>query len=221
MMATQPHILWDIPTRAYHWLLVVCIPLAWWSAETERYALHQWVGYTVIVLVLGRISWGFVGSRHSRFSDFLVGPRKALAYLQGRGSGSAGHNPLGGWSVACLLLLLLLQAGSGLFNSDDVLFSGPLYYAADTGFRDTMGLVHDVAFNLLLALVALHILAVLFHQLRRREPLLQAMLRGRAPTREGRAAPVSLWRALLVWALAALALYCVLALAPPPPSMMW
>jgi cytochrome b len=220
-LADKHYTLWDIPTRTCHWLLVGCLPLAWWSAETENYAVHQWTGYTVIVLVLGRIGWGFVGSHHSRFTDFLVGPRKVLAYLRGRGSASAGHNPLGGWSVMALLSLLLLQACSGLFNSDDVLFSGPLYYAASTGFRDTMGLVHELAFNALLVLVGLHIIAVFYHQLRHREKLLQAMLRGSAPDRRGRAAPVPLWRALLVWALFALALWWVLELAPQPPPMMW
>ena len=146
--------------------------LAWLSAETENYDVHRWLGYTIIVLVISRIAWGFLGSRHSRFSDFLVGPGAVLAYLRGRGGASAGHNPLGGWSVLVLLFLLLAQAVSGLFNTDDVLVSGPLYYAASTGFRDAMGQVHDMAFNGLVALICLHIVAVLYHQLRRKEKLL-------------------------------------------------
>lgn len=220
-MTAGPYIVWDIPTRVFHWLLVVCLPLAWWSAENGNYTIHQWTGYTVIVLLLGRIAWGFVGSFHSRFADFLVGPRKVLAYLRGHDVGSIGHNPLGGWSVLALLLLLLSQAISGLFNSDDVMFTGPLYYAANTEFRDAMGLVHEVAFNGVLALVSLHILAVLYHQLLRREPLVQAMLSGRSVDKSGVKAPVPLRRALLVWALVALALWGVLALAPEPPPMMW
>ena len=100
-------------------------------------------------------------------------------------------------------------------------FTGPLYYALDAGMRDTMGLVHEVAFNLLLGLVALHVAAVIYHQRWRREPLVQAMLRGSADGREGRAAPVSSWRAVLVAAVVALALWAVLAAAPEPPPMMW
>ncbi len=92
----------------------------------EYYTVHEWSGYTIIVLVVSRIVWGFIGSRHARFSDFLVGPARLREYLKGRPAASAGHNPLGGWSVLLLLTLLLLQAGSGLFNSDDVLFQGPL-----------------------------------------------------------------------------------------------
>ena len=220
-MSNNQHPLWDIPTRLFHWLIVACLALAWWSAETENHELHQWVGYTVIVLVVSRIIWGFVGSRHSRFSDFMVGPGRVIAYLQGQGAASAGHNPLGGWSVLALLLLLFLQAGSGLFNSDDVFFSGPLYYGASGAFRDAMGQVHDLAFNVLLALVALHILAVLYYQRGRKQPLVQAMLRGKAAGKEGLAAPVSAWWALLTVALVALALWGLLTLAPAPAPLMW
>lgn len=219
--ATTSFLLWDVPTRIFHWAIVICLPLSWWSAENENYELHQWLGYTVIVLVVSRIVWGFVGSRHSRFADFLVGPRWVIAYLRGSEAAGAGHNPLGGWSVMVLLALLLLQATSGLFNSDDVLFSGPLYYAANREWRDIMGLVHELAFDALLVFVALHILAVLYHQYWRKEKLLQAMVSGSASGRSGRAPPVPLWRALLIALLAAFALWGILQLAPPPPSMMW
>ena len=220
-MQRSPQPLWDVPTRLFHWLIVCCLPLAWWSGETKNYDIHQWLGYTVIVLVISRVAWGLVGSRHSRFSDFLVGPAKVLAYLRGQGVDSAGHNPLGGWSVLALLLLLLIQAVSGLFNTDDVLFSGPLYYAASTGFRDTMGQVHEIVFYLLLALVFLHITAVLYHQLRLKEKLLQAMIRGGAPGREGTAVPASGWWAVVVVLAVALGLWWGLEQAPQPVSMAW
>ncbi len=116
---------------------------------------------------------------------------------------------------------MLLQAISGLFNSDDVFFTGPFYYGASVALRDAMGLVHELAFDLLLALVALHILAVLYHQYVRKEPLVQAMVRGSAQGRGGEAAPVPAWRALLLVLLVALAFWGLLRLAPPPPSLMW
>lgn len=219
--STASFLLWDLPTRIFHWAIVICLPLSWWSAENDNYELHQWLGYTVIVLVVSRVFWGFAGSRHSRFADFLVGPRRVAAYLRGLEAAGAGHNPLGGWSVLVLLALLLLQAISGLFNSDDVLFTGPLYYAVNSEWRDVMGLVHELAFDVLLAFVGLHILAVVYHQYWCKEPLLQAMLRGKAPGRSGREAPAPAWRALLIALLAALALWGILQLAPPPPSLMW
>jgi cytochrome b len=211
----QP-VLWDIPTRVFHWLVVCCVPLSWWSAETERYEIHEWSGCTLLTLVTARIAWGFVGSRHSRFVDFVTGPGAVRDYLQGRGAPGAGHNPLGGWSVLLMLALLLLQAVSGLFNSDDALFTGPLYYWADAGFRDAMGEVHEIAFDGLLALVSLHILAVLYHQFRRGEKLVQAMVYGRAEGRTGSATPVSWWWAVVLVACLALALWWLLEQAPGP-----
>ncbi len=221
MSAPAGRTLWDIPTRVFHWGIVCCVPLAWWTAETQNYDIHEWVGYTVIVLVVTRIVWGFLGSRHSRFSDFVVGPGRALRYVRGGVPDSAGHNPLGGWSVMALLLLLLAQAVSGLFNSDDILFSGPLYYAAETGFRDQMGVVHDVAFNILLGLVALHVLAICYHQFRLREKLVQAMIKGSAPGREGRGEVAPAWRALVILVIVSLALWWGLEQVPQPAPLAW
>ena len=221
-MIRQPaHPLWDLPTRVFHWGIVCCIPLAWWSAEYDNFDVHQWTGYTVIVLVVARIGWGFWGSPHSRFSDFLVGPRRLINYFRGSGDYSAGHNPAGGWSVLAMLSMLLAQAISGLFNSDDVLFSGPLHYGAETGLRDSMGVVHDIAFNVLLGVIVLHLLAVCYHQFRLHEKLVQAMVRGSAAGREGTAAPVSPWRALVILLLAAAALWWGLELAPRPQALAW
>ena len=220
-MSVGAQMLWDIPTRLFHWLIVCCLPLSWWSAETGNYEIHQWSGYTVIVLVVRRVIWGFVGSRHSRFDDFIVGPAAVRAYMQGQGAASAGHNPLGGWSVLLLLSLLLIQAVSGLFNSDEILFSGPLYYWADADVRAVMGSLHDVAFNGLLALVAVHIVAVLYHQFKLKEKLLQAMVRGQAKGRAGEAAPAPWWLALALVVVIALALWWGLQQAPRPAVLGW
>ncbi len=210
--------LWDLPTRLFHWALVIGIPLAWWSAEEGNFELHEWVGYTLLVLVLSRIAWGFVGSRHSRFSDFLAGPGAIGAYLRDGRSASAGHNPLGGWSVVVLLSLVLAQAVSGLFNTDDVLFTGPLYYAVSDETLGLMGELHEWAFDGLMVMVALHVLAVLYHQFSRGEKLVAAMVRGRAEGRVGQAAPAPLWRFALILAIVAAALWLGLEQAPQPVS---
>ena len=208
--------LWDIPTRVFHWTLVCLLPLAWWSADQQRFEVHQWVGYTLLVLVLSRILWGIVGSRHSRFADFLVGPAAITRYVQGGGARSPGHNPLGGWSVTLLLTLLLAQAVSGLFNSDDILFSGPLYYWANSDIQDAMGVVHEVVFNTLLALVSLHVIAVCYYQLHRREKLIQAMIKGSAQGKEGLAPAVSTWRLVQILLLVSCGLWLLFAQAPGP-----
>ena len=213
---TQRRPLWDIPTRVFHWSVVCLLPLAWWSADQQRFEVHQWAGYTLLVLVLSRFVWGIVGSRHSRFTDFLVGPAEAKRYIQGGGARSQGHNPLGRWSVMLLLTLLLAQAVSGLFNSDDILFSGPLYYWANSDVQSAMGVVHEVVFNALLALVGLHVCAVCFYQLHRREKLIQAMITGSAPGKEGLAPAVSKWRLVPILILVSAGLWLLIAQAPAP-----
>ncbi|TGD74715.1 hydrogenase [Mangrovimicrobium sediminis] len=214
---SQNHVVWDIPTRIFHWSVVVCVALAWWSGEEGNFEVHEWAGYTLVVLVLTRIVWGFVGSRHSRFGDFLAGPRHVLAYLRGAGSSTPGHNPLGGWSVMALLSLLLIQGVSGLFNSDDILFDGPLHYLGGD-FSDTMGEIHEIAFNLLLAFVALHIAAIAYYQVFRRDQLVRVMLLGKADGKSGREAPRSAWLALVIFAVIAAAFWFGLEQAPQPTS---
>lgn len=213
---SSPTTLWDIPTRVFHWAIVVCVLLSWWSAEEQRYDLHEYSGYTVIVLVVFRIIWGFIGSIHSRFSDFLVKPKSLDHYLRTGEYRSAGHNPMGGLSMIAFLLLLLMQAVSGLFNTDDIIFSGPLHFMASTELRGNMGLAHDMLFNVLLGFIAVHILAVLYHQLRKKEPLLQAMIRGHARGREGVESTVAWWPAIIIVAVLAAALLWGLEQAPQP-----
>lgn len=213
------HPLWDWPTRLFHWSLVLLLPLAWWTAEEGQMERHQWVGYSVIVLVLFRICWGFVGSPHSRFRDFLRGPGIVLGYIRGRVAPGPGHNPLGGWSVMVLLTLLLVQAGSGLFNSDRILFNGPFRYAVSADTRDILGAVHAWGFDALLVMVVLHLLAVAWHQFRRREKLVQALVKGRAEGKEGEAAPAPWWLAPLLLAAVTGVCWWVLQQAPPSPRM--
>lgn len=207
---------WDLPTRLFHWAVVFIVALAWWSAEEERYSIHEWAGYSLLTLLLTRIVWGFIGSRHSRFSDFLAGPSSIVAFLKGAAPNSPGHNPLGGWSVVALLGLLLLQAVSGLFNTDDVFFNGPLYYAAEGGFRDAMGQVHDIAFNVLLGLVGLHLVVVFYHQWVKRDGMIRAMITGSAPGRVGQGPVTASWKALLILVVVAGLIWWGLEQAPQP-----
>ena len=210
-MSATAHPLWDLPTRLCHWMIVVCIALSWWSAEEQRYQLHEWSGCTLIVLVLGRVIWGFIGSRHSRFSDFLVGPAKVLAYLRGQGSDSAGHNPLGGWSVLAMLLAVMLQACLGLFATDDIFTQGPLFswVSKVTSYRLTR--LHRLNQYVIMGLTAVHLFAILFHLFVKGENLIKPMLTGvkswtgvhRAPSM----APA--WLAALVAVLSAGAVYLI------------
>jgi cytochrome b len=177
--ATRVHV-WDVPTRAVHWLFLVGVCLSWWTAETGRLEWHRWSGYAVLGLLLFRVYWGFAGSSTARFSQFVRGPRAIGAYLKGQWPVAAGHNPLGALSVLALLGLLLLQIGLGLFAVDvDGIESGPLseYVSFATGRRCAEW--HEVVFNALMVLIAVHILAVLYYRIVRRQNLVGAMISGR------------------------------------------
>lgn len=174
---------WDLPTRAFHWLLVILMAVSWFSAEERRMDIHLISGLTVLGLVVFRLLWGLFGSSTARFASFVRGPGAVLAYLRGHGAEKrAGHNPLGALSVVALLGLLAVQVGSGLFASDtDGLDYGPLNFLVSYDMADILTDIHETSFDLLLALVALHVAAVLFYLFVRRRNLLRPMVTGRDP----------------------------------------
>jgi len=176
---------WDAPVRVVHWLLLllVCFQYASYSIGGNWMTYHMWSGYSILALVLFRVIWGFVGSTHARFSDFLYGPRVILSYigsLSKREAGKfAGHNPLGGLSVILLLLLLLLQAGTGLFTYDDTNnLEGPLAKLLKTGTSEFITTIHRYNFYVLLAVIAAHVAAVLFYLFYKSENLVKPMFTG-------------------------------------------
>ncbi len=191
--------IWDWPTRAFHWLLVLLIPALWWTATYDRIELHVTLGVVTAGLLLFRLIWGLIGSSTARFSNFLKGPRGILSYLNGRSVHVLGHNPLGGWSVAAMLALLTAQVGLGLFASDqDGEVMGPLSLWMDEDSVEWVTETHEWLFNLLLALIALHVAAILFYALKRRN-LVGPMLTGSGSAPEGTAPmqPAPAWRVAL------------------------
>ena len=173
-------IIWDLPVRFIHWSIVALIPLAWWSYEVDRMAVHRACGYGVLALASVRIAWGFAGSETARFANFLRGPRKVAAYLSGRAPHYVGHNPLGGWSVAALLGVLAIQSLLGLFAVDrDGLDPGPLTGLLSDDHAESAEHLHAILFYVLVALAALHLAAIVFHALRGRN-LVWPMVTGRA-----------------------------------------
>jgi len=142
---------------------------------------HLWLGYLVLWLLLFRLLWGVVGGRWSRFASFVYSPASLWAYLRGRSPAEhrVGHNPLGALSVFALLLVLLLQVLSGLLTDDAIFYAGPWVTWASPEWVDRASNYHDeVGKLLLIALVALHLLALLYHKLVKREALVAAMLTG-------------------------------------------
>ncbi len=200
-------VVWDLPTRLFHWTLVALMIAQWLTAEeSSTMDWHVWGGYAVLALVLFRLIWGFVGSETARFSDFVRGPDAALEYvralLRGETPHYLGHNPLGAWSIVAMLVLLLVQAGTGLFANDDILIEGPLYAWVSKDTSDWLTTIHKLNFNLLLLVIAVHLSAVLFYLLVKRENLIHPMLSGRKhlPPERLHSAPriVSPWLGLAV-----------------------
>lgn len=210
---------WDLPTRLFHWSLVILVALAWWSAEQGLDDVHLWVGYAVLFLLLFRIGWGFIGSSTARFSAFVRGPAAIARYVRDRFHWPlAGHAPLGAWSVVALLALLLIVVGTGLFALDqDGLFGGPLAHLVTIGASDIAYELHEELFNVLLALIALHVTAILLYRILLGRNLLGPMISGKAELEPGvePMRPASLGAAL-VCAVVALALTAwIIAGAPP------
>lgn len=213
----ERHLVWDIPTRIFHWTLVGLIAFSWWSAENYRLDLHLYSGIAVLALLLFRILWGIFGTSTSRFNHFVKGPGTVLSYVRPSSTAPVpiGHNPLGGWSVILMLFVLVVQVTSGLFAVDvDGIESGPLSYLVEFDRGRQAAGIHEVSFNLLLALIVLHVVAILFYLLVRRRNLIGAMFTGsQITTADTAAAPavvVPRWRVLIAVAVALLLAYWIM-----------
>ena len=173
--------LWDLPVRLFHWSTVVLIGLSWWSAEESLDQVHFCSGYALVFLLLFRILWGFAGSSTARFVNFVKGPSSVAAYLRHGDHKQAGHTPLGALSVIAMLLALLVQITTGLIQiDDDDLVEGPLSSLVSYDTALLAHNVHEFNFNILLGLIALHLLAIGYYQFLRGRALVGPMLTGRA-----------------------------------------
>jgi cytochrome b len=207
---------WDLPTRLFHWLLVALVAGSFATGKVGGNAMiyHEWCGEAILALLIFRVVWGFIGSAPSRFGTFLAGPstvfRYALTLLRRDEDHHLSHNPLGGWSVMAMLLVLLIQAGTGLFANDDIFIEGPLYKWVSKATSDRLTSIHHFNHDVIIVLVAVHVAAVLFHLVYKKENLIIPMITGRK-TWEGfpkaEITPAPLWRAALAAAGAASVVY--------------
>jgi cytochrome b len=211
---------WDAPVRLFHWALVLLFAFMYFTGQVKGdwMVWHMRAGYAILALVLFRVLWGFAGSTHARFASFLKGPVAALAFarrlVSRQPAHSAGHNPLGGWMVVALLAALALQAGTGLFANDDILYEGPLAGLVAKELSDQLTRIHYWNFNVVMGLAAVHILAVLYHWRVKKENLIGAMFTGVKRLPAEAAAPAagrfaSPWLALALFAVSALAVYLI------------
>jgi cytochrome b len=180
MAGGKPVKLWDLPLRLVHWSLVGLLAALWWSWKSGRIQLHEQLGYIALGVLLFRLYWGVFGSSTARFGQFVKGPRAIAAYLRGASPAHVGHNPLGALSVLLLLGLMIVEVGFGLFTQDvDGIEAGPLAQYVSYETADWARGWHETLFNVILAVVALHVLAILFYLVVKRDNLVGPMVTGR------------------------------------------
>lgn len=202
---------WDLPTRIVHWLFALLIPLAWWTAEEHLFDWHRRIGYLLLGLLLFRLIWGLIGSSTARFASFVRGPAAIIRHLKGEKTG-VGHSPLGALSVVAMLAAMIAQVVLGLFAIDvDGLESGPLADRISFDAARTVADLHETNFYILLGLIALHIAAILYYALIRRDDLVRPMIGGmrEAPAGTEAMRTVPRWRVAAAGLAALLAMWWV------------
>lgn len=181
---TNKLLVWDLPVRLFHWLLVISLLSSWYTSDGERGLIdyHLKIGYFILGLILFRITWGIFGTHYARFVQFIPTKTELQNYLkkskQEKGYTTVGHNPLGGLMVVFMLSLMLSQAISGLFMNDDVFTTGPYYESASSSVQKVMSFIHHNVFDVILIVSALHIGAIFYYLLAKKINLIVPMISG-------------------------------------------
>lgn len=185
---------WDLPTRIFHWALVLAMAICIYTSYnfSEFYnlgpignysamALHQYSGTLILALLIFRVIWGIIGAKTARFSDFVKGPGDIINYAKKSEMNTEGHNPLGALMVVALIILLLVQVISGLFLEDNTYMfaNAPLADTIKSGIRSNMFTIHSNGRAVLLWLIGLHIAAIFIYLIVKRQNLIRTMITGK------------------------------------------
>jgi cytochrome b len=183
--ATHRVRVWDLPTRLFHWALMLCVLGALLTAQIGGNWMewHMRLGYAILSLLLFRLLWGVLGGHWSRFASFIYSPASLLRCVRGRvgphDTFEVGHSPTGALSVFALLLVLLLQVGTGLFADDEIATSGPLLRFVSGATSQLLTAYHtEIGQALIFTLLGLHVAAIAFYVLKRRVTLIRPMVTG-------------------------------------------
>ncbi len=178
-----PMRIWDLPIRLFHWVLVCLIAFSWLTYKQGWMDWHVISGYTILSLLLFRVVWGFIGSDTARFTFFLKSPLEALRHLshlhRREPDTEIGHNAAGGWMVLVMLGLLFAQAITGLGSNDDISVEGPLATRLGKDLSDQVTSLHRQGSNLILAVIGMHILAIVTYAALKRHNLVRPMITGK------------------------------------------
>jgi len=190
---------WDLPIRLFHWLLVACIVGSLICVNIGGNAIqwHAYFGYSILTLLIFRIIWGFIGSTHARFASFLPNREAITNYLQGKSPRFLGHNPIGALSVFALLLVLSVQAVTGLFVDDEIAFQGPLSKYLSESSVSFLSEIHESNQVVIYTLIAIHIAVIWYYKKLKGEDLIRPMISGDKeidPSEEAKYLPSDLGR---------------------------
>jgi cytochrome b len=183
-METPPRIVlvWDLPVRVFHWLIVLLVAAAYATLRLNWMVLHGWVGYAVLTSVLFRLLWGFLGGETARFSYFLASPRTAFQHLRHtfrrEPDAQLGHNPAGGWMVLLLLALLLVETLTGIYVANDIANEGPLTEIVPAWAGNAVEAAHAIVWDALLGAILLHLVAIAGYAAIKGQNLLRPMITG-------------------------------------------
>ena len=205
---------WDLPTRLFHWVLVACFVVSYVSVSladgpsaTVYMQVHFVSGEVVLGLLIFRLIWGILGSETARFASFLRSPAEALRHLSHlrvkEPDDQIGHNAAGGWMVVIVLILLFVQVGTGLFSNNDSLSEGPLAHFVAKDRSDLLSDIHSFSFNLLMAVVLLHVVAIVAYAVLKGHRLVPPMITGKKRLPAASRAP-RMALPLLAWLVAAI-----------------
>lgn len=192
---------WDLPTRLFHWLLVLSVVGSFVTVKAGGLWMdwHVRFGLFALGLLAFRLVWGLIGGYYSRFARFLPNPARSLNYLRERPAVYPGHNPIGAWSVWAMLIVFGFQAVSGLFANDDIFTAGPLAYLSSDWSKTLTGL-HKANEWIMLALIAMHVLAIFLYRVLGGQKLTSAMISGDAqvPAESVLPASTDTWKTRLI-----------------------
>lgn len=173
---------WDLPTRLFHWLIVLLVAGAYATWRLNWMGWHERLGKVLLALLLFRLAWGFVGSETARFARFVATPAAAWRHLRRmlrrEPDAQVGHNPAGGWMVLLMLLLLLGETLTGIFVANDVADFGPFTAITPAPVANAIDTAHALLWDAVLAAVALHVLAIIVYAVFKGQNLLWPMIAG-------------------------------------------
>lgn len=180
---SKEYLIWDLPLRIFHWCFVIVLSALWYTSDQDvgLIELHMKLGYFALFLVLFRLIWGVVGTKHAKFINFLPNYIAIKTYLLNfnKAKHYAGHNPIGSLMVFLMLFLALSQAISGLFINDDIFSSGPYYGTVSESLEKVFNFIHRNAFDVLAIAALIHVLAVLYYVRVKKQPLIKAIIHGK------------------------------------------